>query len=164
MDYENIEPLILKQIPEIREEYLQNFRWWYDIEKIPLNPLFDKEIIQTDVWLLQLFKQKEYRIGATIVFENLSMPFLMSLFDNEKLNQKRLTEIWDWLEELASSENFEIKYGLIQVTVCESLLSKYTKEIYKIYPYLHSRPHLKGLCEELLQKFRLEKDIVSLFL
>ena len=95
--YEDVEPLALKLVPEIRSEY---YKSQSDLAPYP-----------TDGWIEELHHIPEgdwRRLGATILFENLLIPFIMSLFEDEARNQRRIQEIMDWIETLAHHEDVNI--------------------------------------------------------
>src|SRR5690606_4570770 len=100
------------------------------------------------------------RLGGTIVFDNLVVPLIVQL--SESGNNDRLEELFDWFEELASDENPEIRHGLLEVTLCESLLSNEVSHFHQLYPFLQSRPHLRLLFKGVSKRFTVSQAILDL--
>ena len=138
--YEEIEGLTLRIVPEIRDAY-DSFGW----DPIP-SP--------TDEWveeLISLDNDDERRMGATIVFENLLVPFVMSLFEDEKVHTNRIQEILDWIEFLANHEDHRISGTLINVCFWGDIIDKFSYDIPRIFPYFG--PRTRELCINAIDRF-----------
>jgi hypothetical protein len=147
--YKDIEPLALEKFPEIWEEYLLEL----DL----------KGYSTSENWIEELYQMPEddcRRLGATIVFDNLMVPLIIGCLKD--MNLARLHEIFDWLETLASSNDFRVKHGLLKTTICESFLSNYLMYFRQIYPYIESKPNLQSLFRETSKRFDITNDLIEL--
>ena len=144
--YEEVEPTALKIVPEIKQAY-------YDAgwERVPY---------PTDEWIEELYHTSdddERRLGATILFENLLAPVIMSLFEDEVGNKKRIQEIMDWIESLAYHEDIRIRETLIGVCLCTKLLDQYGSKLPQTYPYLG--PRTREICKDHAKRLNLAADV-----
>ena len=146
--YEDIEALVLKNVPEIKKAYY-DFGW----EPIPY---------PTDEWLEELHHiplKDVRRLGATIVFESILVPFVMSLFEDETSHRKRIQEIINWVENLAHHEDLRIRETLVGVCVCEQILDKYGEKLPQIYPYFG--PRTKEICWDHAKRLNVEEHLLQ---
>lgn len=147
--YKDIEPITLERFPEIWKEYLLE----RDL----------KDYANLKDWIAELYQMPvtdDRRLGATIVFDNLLVPMIINLLRDA--NHARLQELFDWLEILASSKDFNIRYGLLKVTLCEAFLSNHSTFFSQIYPFIETRPNLLSLFKETSNQFRLSKGLLDL--
>lgn len=150
--YKDIEPLALEKIPEIWDEYRR------ELSIYPQHGATSYEDKLTELY--QMPEDDPRRLGGTIVFDNLVVPLIVQL--SESGNNDRLEELFDWFEELASDENPEIRHGLLEVTLCESLLSNEVSHFHQLYPFLQSRPHLRLLFKGVSKRFTVSQAILDL--
>ncbi len=128
INFEEIEGLTLKYIPEIRDAY-DKFGW----DSIPY---------PSDEWIEELINldiHDDRRLGETIVFENLLVPFLISLFENEEGNNERIQEIMDFIEHLAIQNDSKINGTLINFCFWNEILNRYSDKLPRIFQYTGTR-------------------------
>lgn len=177
---DDIEPMALEIMPEIWEEYLSEL----GILEPEVLPISREQWIQT-LYQLPVPKREEFesfdewyakwnevnnpsnsrvarRLGATIVFDNLVVYFLVDRL--QKGDTKRLESLFDWIEALASNENEEIRRSIIQVTLGESLISNHARYFKQFFPYIEKRPYLHQTLIDNLPRFRVDEEIKALLL
>lgn len=165
IDYGHIEPMALEKIPEIWDEYLSELGIG-DPHKLPISrqewirALYDiPSIFDSDV--LDAFTEYEpQRLGATIVFDNLVVQFIIELLHKRDID--RLEYLFDWFELLASDDNHQIRGSLIEVTLCESLLSNNASFFPQFYPFIEKRPVLLESFKLVSKHFRITDEIKAL--
>ncbi len=146
ISYDHIEAMTLKKVAEIRNDY---YRLAGDGVPYP-----------TDEWLEELLDiphNDERRLGATILFESILVPFIVSLFDDEMNNRTRIQELMDWIEYLAHQEDVNIRGGLVGVCVCEQVIGRYDDRLPQIFPYFG--PKTKEICRESVKYLNLEAHV-----
>ncbi len=98
--YSEIVKNLLEEFPEIFEKYAEEIAWIKDT-----------------------FKDRDTG-GQTVYFDRCFCDFIGSLLTNESHDNIKLKKVFDFLEEMAVSEDTEVR-NLLQVTVLEYLHSRY---------------------------------------
>jgi hypothetical protein len=125
-----IEHTLLK-VPEIQEEYDQNVVW-YDV------PLSEEAIKKLDeIAKKHNIPQTSGPIGPHIVFEDIFVKFVVSIA-NQKPMERRLIEILQFVEELATHPDIHIQ-NVIAVSFCEPLATTHRSHCNAILPYMGSQ-------------------------
>ncbi len=150
--YNQIIPTLLEVVPEIKEQYVGLGEY----------NLSDKDIEVMDRIrkIHDLPYSDRKALGATIVFETILVPFIISLL-NDLQKKRRLSEITKWIETLANHEDFWIR-NLIATSICEPLLTTYEDKLPKMFDYLGIKT--KKMCKKQLNDYILEDATIHLFI
>ncbi len=151
--YQEIVSDLLTLVPEIRAEYAE------------MNAGFGSGFSEHDVDELQQLEETYERtnntnsLGTTIVFENLLVPYVVDIVNTGK-NSKKLSQLMDWIEALATNPVFEVS-NLVAGSFCEPLIASHQDELSLLYPFMGKRT--KELCKMQFSRFIVSEEIKKMF-
>ncbi|HSH01072.1 MAG TPA: hypothetical protein VLL52_01050 [Anaerolineae bacterium] len=151
-DLKQLLPELIKIVPEVEEPYLA---------EVNRSKAFHESPEQQQLAEIRALRgkpaKKPYEPGMYIVFEAYLMPqFIKFVQNNEK---KRVAAVFDWIERLANSEHKDV-VGLVEIAVCEALVTNYGRYFSQIYPYL-GKETIK-LCRGVARGFKISSEIKAL--
>ena len=150
--YLDVVPQLLDIIPELNQNYdkmNEGFGSKFSAAEIEELDKLDES--------LRLPKVKQRSIGTTIVFENLLVPYIVSLATSEDWTV--LSKIMDWIEVLANGI-FEVS-NLVAGSVCEPIIASNGNSILTIYPYMGKRT--REFCKMQFSRFMVSDEVKQLF-
>lgn len=141
--YKEIVPELLSLVPDLKTKYAE------------MNADFGVSFTEKDLDDLQQIEKAHdlqvttNSVGPSIVFENLFVPYLLGISGTNS-NSTKLSEIMNWVEELSSSEVFEVS-NLVAGSFCEPLLASHEDKLPALYPLMGKRT--KELCRMQFSRF-----------
>ncbi len=99
-------------------------------------------------------------VGTTVVFENLLVPYILEISAMDR-DSEQLSKIMNWLEELSSSNVFEIS-NLVAGSICEPLIASHEDKLAFLIPYMGTK--MKELCKMQFSRFIVTEETKKMFL